>query len=493
MSVSIAPGSTTPEVAEFDATLQILLENAVGAVSDVRSTIALADHDLLGAQRKVALVRQSIDAVAAIIAGEVRHRSRRELGYNGLAQRAGFRTAELLVQHETGSTSLAAATLVAVGTLALHALDPTFLTPEHLSDPTPTEPWLSEVAVAVSKGEVAVDVADAIRRGLGRPSLPGAAIEVSKASLATAAGQLLAEAAHIHADRVLQRARELRDELDEAGIIDRERAIHESRSIRRVRPRNGSTRYIVDTDLESAALWDSLYDTLTSPRRGGPRFVAETEKEWATIVSTDKRTLDQYAHDAITQILRIGIDTEGSSSSKLLGARQPAVRVLVSGDALRGRSHYGRIEGTSTPISIATVERLACDSGTVPLAFDDNGQALNLGRETRFHTPHQRILIAARDGGCLFEGCDRPPSWCEVHHVRHWQRDRGETSIENGILLCRHHHLLAHNNGWEFTHDDAGYWIIPPSNIDALQTPRLLPSKSAALRDLKRLKGSIVA
>jgi hypothetical protein len=50
--------------------------------------------------------------------------------------------------------------------------------------------------------------------------------------------------------------------------------------------------------------------------------------------------------------------------------------------------------------------------------------------------------------------------------------------------LCRHHHLWVHNNGWEIARDDSGYWLIPPTGIDPNRTPRLMPSKSAALRDL---------
>ncbi|WP_242419678.1 HNH endonuclease signature motif containing protein, partial [Frankia sp. CpI1-P] len=34
--------------------------------------------------------------------------------------------------------------------------------------------------------------------------------------------------------------------------------------------------------------------------------------------------------------------------------------------------------------------------------------------------PHLRRALAARDRGCTFPGCDRPPSWCEAHHVIHW-------------------------------------------------------------------------
>jgi hypothetical protein len=168
--------------------------------------------------------------------------------------------------------------------------------------------------------------------------------------------------------------------------------------------------------------------------------------------------------------------------------------VLVSAETLETRTGHGRIEGISTPVSVETIERIACEAGTVPIAFDDNGQSLNLGREQRTFSSRQRIALAARDGGCMFGDCDRPPSWCEAHHIRHWHRDHGRTDVADGILLCRHHHMLVHNNGWEIERRpkrgtrasaEAIYWLIPPATVDPERMPRPMPSKSAALRDLR--------
>jgi hypothetical protein len=85
----------------------------------------------------------------------------------------------------------------------------------------------------------------------------------------------------------------------------------------------------------------------------------------------------------------------------------------------------------------------------------------------------------------MWLGCDRPPSWCEAHHIVFWKRDGGQTNIDDGILLCKHHHLLAHNNGWEIARDELGqYWLTPPVNVDPDQVAVLMRSKSAAMRDL---------
>jgi hypothetical protein len=44
-------------------------------------------------------------------------------------------------------------------------------------------------------------------------------------------------------------------------------------------------------------------------------------------------------------------------------------------------------------------------------------------------------------------GCDRPPQWCQCHHILHWA-DCGPTTLGNGVLLCGHHHRLVHTSGW---------------------------------------------
>ncbi|WP_157156513.1 HNH endonuclease signature motif containing protein [Diaminobutyricimonas sp. LJ205] len=464
----------------------------------------LDDQQLLAAQRSTAESRRRLDACAALLAGEIAHRSRRDLGHTGLAQREGFRSPEALLQHTTGSTFRDAATMVQVGGMAHQSiLDPTGdrggdtpggdstggTTPDGTAcgpyGPDASRPWLRAVGAAVTAGTLSLEQARSIRTGLGEPRSEDTGIEITIADLTAAAEILLVEAAAgLDADRLFKRARELRDDLDEAGIRSREQAIHADRAIRRTRRPNGVHRYIIDPDLESAAFWDAVYDTLTSPRRGGPRFTSEADKAWAEGVATDPRSTEQYLHDAITELLRIG--TAVDPTKPVIGPKPPAVRVLVSLGALEERTGHGWIEGTDTPVSIETVERVACTQGTIPIVFNDDGQVLNLGREQRLFSPKQRIALAARDGGCMDPDCDRPAAWTEAHHVKHWRRDEGNTDIADGILLCRYHHLLFHNNHWEIHYRDGHYWLIPPPDIDPEQTPRLMRSKSAALRDLQR-------
>ena len=446
------------------------LEAAAAALAvvptDVASFTALTDASLLDLTRLSARVQRAASTTAALIAGEVARRSAPELGHSGLAQAAGYRTPQQLIRVTTGSTARDAATAVHVGTLAHDA-----------AAPAPQRPWLAPVGAALVGDELSVAAAESITNGLGSPSSAVGADE-----LAAAAIQLCAEAPSLDADLLYRRARELRDELDEAGITDRETERREQRSLRFFRRPNGMARLTWDMDPETAALVGETYDRATSPRRGGPRFVDAETVHLAERIANDTRTTEQLASDTFAELLSQGA---AADSSQLLGSGAPSIRVLVTDSAFRNRNGHGRIEGQPDPISIETIERLACEGILTEIIFDGSS-ALDVGREHRLYTRKQRIALAARDGGCMFGDCDRPPAWCEAHHINHWVRDNGRTDVADGILMCHHHHMVLHNNHWEIERRGNEYWLIPPPEIDPEQKPIPLASKSRALKDLLR-------
>lgn len=469
------------------------VDAAVAAVPSSLSEVkALDDDALLAIQRRIAVSRRALDACASLVAGEVAFRSRPDLGLQGLAQKNGFSSPQKLVQSTTGSTGRDASTLVTVGAMVHEARA------EELADPTTgevpaeyqvAEPWLAAVGAAVVTGELSVDAARAIRSGLGDPSIDAAGLGVTAEDLAGAAIRLLAEAGRLNADKMYAFARQLRDELDASGIATRERLIHEQRALRRSLRPNGLPRYTIDPDIETAAYLDDLYDALTSPRRHGPRFIDPEDKAWAQGVIDDNRTNEQYLHDAFAELIRLGVafdhhDRQGAR--RIVGPRSPAVRVLVTETALVTGAGAGRIEGAELPVSLNTVNRIVCEAGILPIRFSDTDDVVALGREERFFTGRQKIALAARDGGCVWPDCDRPPSWTEAHHINQWARDRGRTDLCDGVLLCRYHHMLLHNNAWEIERRGSEYWLLPPPDAGVGQVPSRLASKSAVLRDRER-------
>jgi hypothetical protein len=316
-----------------------------------------------------------------------------------------------------------------------------------------------------------VQAAEAIRAGLDGTDAPPELV-------AEATEFLCEEAGSLDPDRLHKRAREVRDELDEAGIAGREAVLRGRRSLRRLELRDGMKRLIWDYDPLTAGVVDEIYDRATSPRRGGPRFVDPEQKERAEALENDDRTTEQIASDAFTELLRQGASMP---TDVLLGKGAPAVRVLVQATDLIAETGYGVIEGSGESLSIGTVQALTCNQGTQSALIDSLGDVLDLGREQRLYSRHQRVALAIRDGGCLWKGCERPPSWCEAHHIDHYARDHGRTDLQRGVLLCKHHHLKLHNEGWQISRQDGRYWLHPPP--DRPGPPQLLVTKSRAIRE----------
>jgi hypothetical protein len=105
---------------------------------------------------------------------------------------------------------------------------------------------------------------------------------------------------------------------------------------------------------------------------------------------------------------------------------------------------------------------LFCDAAFTAVIVDRVGVPLGLGRTARYATPAQRRALIVRDGGCVFPGCDAPASWCDAHHVDHWDHG-GNTDLDNLALLCRHHHGVTHRTGWRMTatRDQRFEWVTP--------------------------------
>jgi hypothetical protein len=82
----------------------------------------------------------------------------------------------------------------------------------------------------------------------------------------------------------------------------------------------------------------------------------------------------------------------------------------------------------------------------------------SLGR----HIPEAlRVAIVERDRTCRVPGCHRDLG---LEHD-HWQVDfakGGETSLDNLVLLCRHHHRLKTHEGWRLIRHQGEWQFLPP-------------------------------
>ncbi len=436
----------------------------------------LGDADLLSLTDLGASARRLLDARTALIAGELARRSRPELAHEGLAQRLGHRTAEELVRVTTGESRRDAATAINAGRLLVAASAEPGRNPDP-ADLPPAPAHLEPAIAAARSGIMGAAALDAIRTGLGDPSAT-----ISSASLRTACERLVEASASVDVDRLQRLARQVREGLDSDAIVDRERAQREARSFRLMTLPDGMTRATWLLDPESAAHVREIVDRTTSPKRRTVQFTNPDDLEKAQRIADDDRTPEQYASDALLHLLLAGADTD---SSMMLGSGAPSVRVLVTARDLALGIGSGSLDATigqpdGVVVALPTVQRLLCGGTQTPILIGSTGQPLDVGRSQRLFTARQRLALAARDGGCRWPGCERPPSWCEAHHIEHWLRDGGPTDVDVGILLCRHHHLLLHDHGWSITRAGSGpdYELIPPESVDAMRRPRSMPGRS---------------
>ena len=126
---------------------------------------------------------------------------------------------------------------------------------------------------------------------------------------------------------------------------------------------------------------------------------------------------------------------------------------------------------TGVPISAGWARKLACDATIIPLVLGENSEPLDIGRATRLIPPALKRALIARDKGCAFPGCRRPPRWCDAHHINHWA-DGGPTSLDNLVLLCGYHHDLLHHSDWTVAIIDGRPAFTPPAWLDPLRRPR---------------------
>ncbi|TCC29817.1 HNH endonuclease [Kribbella sindirgiensis] len=119
----------------------------------------------------------------------------------------------------------------------------------------------------------------------------------------------------------------------------------------------------------------------------------------------------------------------------------------------------------SNGLSAATIRRLACDAGVIPIVLGSNSEPLDVGRRERLVTKAIRRALNTRDRGCVV--CNAPPVMCDAHHLISWI-DGGETKVENLVLLCRRDHTDLHHGHWTITitngkvHVTRPTWADPP-------------------------------
>jgi hypothetical protein len=176
--------------------------------------------------------------------------------------------------------------------------------------------------------------------------------------------------------------------------------------------------------------------------------------EVSAVASEEPEPIAARRADALTEIAETYMNNNESSGSTA-DRYQVVVHVATitpeTVGAAPGRDNY--IED-GPHVTAVTSRRIACDSSVVCIKEDENGEPLSIGRRSRSIPPPMRRALRARDRGCRFPGCTNT-RFVDGHHIKHWA-DGGDTSLDNLVLLCRHHHHLVHEGGFACSKDENG-------------------------------------
>jgi Domain of unknown function (DUF222)/HNH endonuclease len=182
----------------------------------------------------------------------------------------------------------------------------------------------------------------------------------------------------------------------------------------------------------------------------------------------DLRPASNRRAHALVEALRHTLDL-GTLPSQ--GGEKPHLTItmrLEDLEDLRGKASLD----DGTPLSAAKTRMLLCDARIIPAVLGAHSEILDIGRAARTFPTNIRRAITLRDQGCVWPGCDRPPSWTDAHHIEPWSRG-GETSLNNGVLMCPRHHADIHRGEWtvRLGHDGRAE-LIPPKWMDQQQRAR---------------------
>ena len=292
-------------------------------------------------------------------------------------------------------------------------------------------------------------------------------------------------------------ARRWADTIDADGTEPSEEALRHTQGAFIRKPRHGLHHLEIFATTDQFEHLLTVMNIATNPRRTTDTHGTGTGTRPGTDVWLDKdvdldrRTRSQKQLDGIIGAVKTALTTNTLPTT---GGNRPQIIATINYQDLLRHAEAGTdpasgtgsstsatgssATGTGTgnfvftgPVAAATLRKIACDADIIPALLGTHGEILDLGRKTRLFTTAQRTALTARDQGCTFPNCTIPAPWCEAHHVTYWSHD-GPTNLNNGALLCTHHHHLVHKEQWTITTQNGVPWYTPPRHIDPTQKPQ---------------------
>ncbi|MCP2248095.1 HNH endonuclease signature motif containing protein [Lentzea aerocolonigenes] len=222
--------------------------------------------------------------------------------------------------------------------------------------------------------------------------------------------------------------------------------------------KNGRLEIRAKLDKVTGAKYEALLDPLAKPR---PTTADE---------GPDLRSREEREGDALAELVDLMLRADQLPEH---GGEPVTLTLTMDYEDLANQVGHATLDnGDRVPVE--QVRELACNAGIIPMVLGGAGQPLNVGRKTRTFPAAIRRTLVTRDRGCAFPGCGRPPRQCDAHHIQHWANG-GDTSVDNAVLLCRHHHTLIHQSKWNVKLVNGIPTFYAPDWLDPQQKPRRNP------------------
>ncbi|MEZ4266555.1 MAG: DUF222 domain-containing protein [Myxococcota bacterium] len=227
----------------------------------------------------------------------------------------------------------------------------------------------------------------------------------------------------------------------------------------------------------SVRIWEHLLKGRLGPEDGALLLRAleaarELVREEAHSAGEERGDLSAERSDALGKLAESWL---AHGPGELAGGERHQVIVHVDAATLADPETEGRSAVEDGPrLAPETTRRLACDASLLRVIDGEHGEPLSIGRRSRAIPSAIGRALRIRDGGCRFPGCQNR-RFVDGHHIRHWA-EGGETSLTNLVLLCRRHHRLVHEGGFEVARAPSGQLrFFTPEGCELLPAPPLPP------------------
>ncbi len=215
---------------------------------------------------------------------------------------------------------------------------------------------------------------------------------------------------------------------------------------------------------EAWAVWEPIFAKYAAPGMCNPDDAQPCTSGTPSQaqIDNDHRSLAQRQHDALVVAGRIALM---SGELGQLNGLPVMVIIRTTLQDLESRAGVG-VTGGGTVMPIKDVIRLGAHAHHSLAVFDRaTGSALDLFRTKRVASIAQRLMLAARDGGCTKPGCTVGIYGTQVHHATADWNDGGNTNIDDLGLACGPDNRMVNTHGgWTTTINDRHEveWTPPP-------------------------------